>query len=98
MCHYPTRCSKWNPVKYRLFSPISMNWAGRPLRTLDVMLAYIRGTKTRAGLSVKAYRLEGEYLTSRKVSAKELEALSLRPHPTCPNWNYTLEPRGQAPA
>jgi hypothetical protein len=46
---------------------------------------------------VKAYRLEGEYLTSRKVSAKELQALSLRPHPICPNWNYTIEPRRHVP-
>jgi hypothetical protein len=92
VCHYPTRCSKWNPVEYRLFSHISMNWAGKPLRTLDVMLAYIRGTKTSAGLSVKARRLEAEYLTARKVSAQELAELSLHPHSVCPNWNYTLDP------
>lgn len=97
VCHYPTRCSKWNPVEYRLFSPISLNWAGRPLRTLDVMLAYIRGTTTKAGLSVKAQLLEGEYVTARKVSTKELEALSLRPHSVCPSWNYTIEPRGHTP-
>ena len=97
VCHYPTRCSRWNPIEHRLFSHISMNWAGKPLRTLDVMLAYIRGTKTKAGLSVKASRLQGEYLTSRKVSAKELEGLSLRPHPICPDWNYTVEPRRHEP-
>ena len=30
VCHYPTGCSKWNPIEYRLFSPISLNWAGTP--------------------------------------------------------------------
>ena len=98
VCHFPTRCSKWNPVEYRLFSHISMNWAGKPLRTLDVMLAYIRGTRTTAGLSVRAYRLEGEYLTARKVSTSELEELSLRPHSVCPDWNYTIEPHRHEPA
>ena len=93
VCHYPTRCSKWNPIEHRLFSHISMNWAGKPLRTLDEMLAYIRGTSTVSGLSVKACLLEGEYLTSRTVTRRELDELSVRPHSVCPDWNYTLEPR-----
>jgi hypothetical protein len=94
VCHYPTRCSKWNPVEFRLFSHISMNWAGKPLRTLDTMLAYIRGTRTTTGLTVKAHLLEGEYLTSRKVTKQELDGLALLPHPVCPDWNYSIEPRG----
>lgn len=93
VCHYPTGCSKWNPIEYRLFSHITVNWAGKPLRTLDAMLAYIRGTKTTTGLRVKAALLEGEYLTSRKVTKKELAELALRPHSVCPDWNYTFEPR-----
>jgi Rhodopirellula transposase DDE domain len=92
VCHYPTRCSKWNPVEYRLFSHISMNWAGVPLQSLDVMLGSIRGTTSATGLSVKATLLKGEYLTARKVTQKELDHLRLHPHSVCPNWNYTLEP------
>jgi hypothetical protein len=93
VCHYPTRCSKWNPVEHRLFGHSSMNWAGEPLRSLDVMLSYIRGTKSATGLSVKAYLLEGEYLTSRTIPEGELEELRLHPHSVRPDWNYTLVPR-----
>lgn len=32
VCHYPPGCSKWNPIEHRLFSHISLNWAGVPLR------------------------------------------------------------------
>jgi hypothetical protein len=42
VCHYPTGCSKWNPVEHRLFSYISKNWEGKPLRSLEIMLGYIR--------------------------------------------------------
>ncbi|MEJ2265125.1 MAG: ISAzo13 family transposase [Anaerolineales bacterium] len=42
VCHYPTGASKWNPVEHRLFGPISVNWAGIPLRTFQTMLALIR--------------------------------------------------------
>lgn len=51
VCHYPTGCSKWNPIEHGLFSHISLNWVGKPLRTFDAMLAYIRGTKTTTGLT-----------------------------------------------
>src|SRR6202007_2085013 len=54
VCHYPTGCSKWNPIERRLFSHISINWAGKPLRTLGIMLGYIRGTTTATGLKVQA--------------------------------------------
>jgi DDE family transposase len=43
VCHYPPGCSKWNPIEHRLFSQISINWAGRPLRTLAVMLGISAG-------------------------------------------------------
>jgi hypothetical protein len=59
VCHYPTGCSKWNPVEHRLFSFISKNWEGKPLRTLEIMLGYIRGTRTVTGLRVKAFLDEG---------------------------------------
>jgi hypothetical protein len=61
VCHYPPGCSKWNPIEHRLFSYISLNWAGRPLRTLEIMLGYIRGTTTATGLSVKAFLQRGSY-------------------------------------
>jgi hypothetical protein len=54
VCHYPTGCSKWNPIERRLFSHISNNWAGVPLRTWDALLAFIRGTTTAYGLTVQA--------------------------------------------
>jgi hypothetical protein len=31
--HFPPGTSKWNKVEHRLFSFITMNWRGKPLRT-----------------------------------------------------------------
>jgi hypothetical protein len=91
--HYPTHCSKWNPIEYRLFSPISGNWAGKPLRTFETVLAYLRGTTTRTGLTVNASLLEGVYAIGQKVSNTVMQSLNLHLHPVCPRWNYTLKPR-----
>ena len=93
VCHYPTGCSRWNPVEYRLFSHISLNWMGKPLRTFDTMLSYIRGTTTTTGLTVKSFLVDGVYEKGQGVSDAEMETLNLERHETCPNWNYTLRPR-----
>jgi Rhodopirellula transposase DDE domain len=92
VCHYPPGCSKWNPVEHRLFSQISNNWAGTPLRSLAIMLGYIRGTTTTTGLSVKAVLDEGIYPKGQKVTWKDVDALNLTPHEVCPEWNYTIRP------
>jgi len=54
VCHYPTGCSKWNPIEHRLFSEISQNWAGQPLCTFETMLRFISSTATKTGLKVTA--------------------------------------------
>jgi hypothetical protein len=97
VCHYPTGASKWNPVEHRLFDPISINWAGAPLRTFETMLALIRGTTNATGLQVGAFLLDKTYQKGIKVTAPMLEALHLERHAVCPNWNYTLYPRAFCP-
>src|SRR5262249_30718540 len=71
VCHYWPGCSKWNPVERRLFSEISKNWTGRPLRSFGLMLGYIRGTTTTTGLTVKAYLDEGIYKKGQKATKEE---------------------------
>jgi hypothetical protein len=96
VCHYPTGCSKWNPVEHRLFGPISINWAGQPLRTFERLVGLIRGTTTRRGLTVRAERLQGEYPTGETLTDPEMERLQLERHTTCPRWNYTIRPHQPA--
>jgi len=97
VCHYPTGASKWNPIEHRLFSYISLNWAGKPLRSLEMMLGYIRDTTTETGLKVKAFLVEREYKKGVKVSGKEMAALNLVRRSICPNWNYLIRPRCASP-
>lgn len=97
VCHYPTGASKWNPVEHRLFSYVSLNWAGKPLRSFEAMLAYIRGTTTEAGLEVQAFFLDRAYEKGVKVSDKEMATLNLERRTVCPNWNYVIKPRHAPP-
>jgi hypothetical protein len=92
VCHYPPGCSKWNPVEHRLFSQISCNWAGKPLRSLDVILGYIRGTTTRTGLTVKACLDEGIYKRAQKVTREDEQRINVTVHAACSGLNYTIAP------
>lgn len=93
ICHYPTGASKWNPIEYRLFSQISRNWAGKPLRSWEAMLSYIRGTTTETGLQVKAFLVDRLFDKKKTVSAEERASLCLQRRPICPVWNYVIKPR-----
>jgi hypothetical protein len=93
VCHYPTGCSKWNPIEHRLFGPISQNWAGHPLATWQTMLGYLQGTTTQSGLTVRAALHDGVYQTGASVSDAIMATLNLTKHDVCPTWNYTLRPR-----
>ena len=97
VCHYPTGASKWNPIEHRLFSYISLNWTGKPLRSFEAMLGYIRGTTTKAGLKVKACLLDREYQKGIKVSDQEMATLNLQRRSVCPRWNYVIKPRFASP-
>jgi hypothetical protein len=93
VCHYPPGCSKWNPIEHRLFSHISINWTGVPLRSFETMIQYIEGTQTGKGLHVKAYLKRGANETGERVSNEDMATLKITPHDACPAWSYTIHPR-----
>ncbi len=92
ICHYPPGASKWNPVEHNLFSFISMEWAGYPLRSIDLMLYYINGTTTQSGLEVNALFNPDTYMKGKKVSNSEFNNIGIKRHEKLPAWNYTIRP------
>ena len=92
VCHYPSGASKWNPIEHRLFSEISKNWAGEPLVNLETMLNFIRTTKTKKGLRVRATLMKGDYPKGIKIAADTMADVNIIPHDVLPAWNYTIAP------
>jgi hypothetical protein len=93
VCHYPSGASKWNPIEHRLFSEISNNWAGQPLRSYETILNYVRTTKTKTGLRVSAHLVDEEYPTGVKISDTQFATIVLDRHEIQPLRNYTIHPR-----
>jgi hypothetical protein len=93
VCHYPPGTSKWNPIEHRLFSQITATWTGYVLRSLFILLGFIRRTTTASGLKVTATHFDKNYATGLKVSNADFRAIQLNRHDVCPQWNYTIRPR-----
>jgi hypothetical protein len=93
VCHFPPGTSKWNKVEHRLFSFISSNWRGEPLRDYETIVRLIAGTTTAKGLKVTCRLDRRRYPVGRKVSDQEFAAINLRPHDFHGEWNYTIRPR-----
>ena len=91
--HFPPGTSKWNKVEHRLFSFISINWRGRPLRTYETVINLIGNTTNRGGLIVRARLDRRKYPIGKKVSAKELRELSIERDTFHGDWNYVVKPR-----
>ncbi len=93
VCHFPPGTSKWNKIEHRLFSFISQNWRGQPLRSHEVVVNLIANTKTEQGLKVRAKLDTNKYPSGVKITNQELAAVSLLPDKFHGEWNYTIRPR-----
>ena len=92
VCHLPPGTSKWNKIEHRLFSFITINWRGKPLRCYQTIVQLISNTTTKTGLKVHAELDTNIYPKGIVVSDEQLDALYLTRHTFHGDWNYTLAP------
>jgi len=91
--HFPPGTSKWNKIEHRLFSFISINWRGRPLRTYETVVNLISNTTNRGGLVVRARLDKRRYPIGKRVTPKEFKTINVEPDPWHGDWNYIIKPR-----
>lgn len=92
VAHFPPGTSKWNKIEHRMFSLISMNWRGRPLVSYEAVVQLIGSTTSTKGLTIRCELDEGTYEKGRKVSDRELDAVSIGRRGFHGEWNYTIYP------
>lgn len=59
---------------------------------MELILNYIRTTKTKTGLRFRAELMPNEYRTGFKVGKQQMDALTLTREATLPQLNYTISP------
>jgi len=92
VAHYPTHCSKYNPIEHRLFPHITRAWKGLIFRTLQIVTDGLRRVWTSTGLKVTHAVLEKTYQLKRQASDAFLQAYPIQFDDHLPNWNYTVVP------
>ena len=93
VCHFPPGTSKWNKIEHRLFSFISSNWRGQPLRDYETIVKLIARTTTAKGLKVTCRLDRRKYPTGRKVTDEEMKRVNLKRSKFHGDWNYTIRPQ-----
>jgi hypothetical protein len=92
VCHLPPGTSKWNKIEHRLFSFISSNWRGEPLRDYETVVHLIARTTTAKGLKVTCRLDRRRYPTGREVSNAEMARVNLERNKFHGEWNYIIKP------
>ncbi len=93
--HFPPGTSKWNKVEHRLFSFISSNWRGEPLRDYETIVKLIAATTTAKGLKVTCRLDRRKYPTGRDVTDQEMQRVNLERDKFHGEWNYVIKPSEQ---
>jgi DDE family transposase len=93
VCHFPPGTSKWNKVEHRLFSFISTNWRGEPLRDYETIVRLIAGTTTAQGLTVTCRLDRRRYTIGRWITDEQMATINLVADRFHGEWNYAIKPR-----
>ena len=92
ICHFPPGTSKWNKVEHRLFSFISSNWRGEPLRDYETIVKLITRTTTAKGLKVTCRLDRRKYATGLRISDEQMKRVNLKRARFHGEWNYVIQP------
>ena len=92
VCHYPPGASKWNKIEHRMFSFVSLNWRGKPLESLEVIVNLIAATSTSTGLKLYARLDDATYERGIDITDDQLAAVNITRHTFHGDWNYTVIP------
>jgi hypothetical protein len=69
-----------------------MNWRGKPLVSLAVIVSLIAATTTKTGLRVRAEIDKRDYPKGVKITDEQMARLNLERHRFHGEWNYTIRP------
>jgi hypothetical protein len=95
VCHFPPGTSKWNKIEHRLFSFISSNWRGEPLRDYETIVNLVARTTTAKGLKVTCRLDRRKYPTGRKITDEEMKQINIKRNKFHGEWNYVIKPRAK---
>lgn len=93
LAHYPSYCSKYNPIERRLFPHISRACSGMLFDSLDTVVNLMRQASTRKGLKTTVNVIRRGYETGRNATDEIKRNLKIIFDDLLPKWNYRAIPQ-----
>jgi hypothetical protein len=93
VAHYPSYCSKFNPIERRFFPHVARACQGMLFDTLETVVRLMRKTATRTGLRATVNVIRRIYQTGRKVADDFKATMKILFDDLLPKWNYLAKPQ-----
>jgi Rhodopirellula transposase DDE domain len=92
VAHYPSYCSKYNPIERRFFPHITRACQGMLFDTLQTAVTQMRKASTATGLKTTVNVIHRAYELGRKVAKDFKSNMTLLFDDLLPAWNYLALP------
>jgi hypothetical protein len=92
VAHYPSHCSKYNPIEHRLFPHLTRVSQGVFLQSAEMLRDLMRKATTSAGLRVFATVVDRVYHLGIQAADDFINDMHVRFDRLLPDWNYVLLP------
>lgn len=93
VAHYPSYCSKYNPIERRFFPHIARACQGMLFDTVGTVVRLMRKASTTTGLRTTVNVVRRVYQIGRKVADGFRENMAIQFDDLLPRWNYVAKPR-----
>jgi hypothetical protein len=93
VAHYPSYCSKYNPIERRFFCHVGRACQGMLFDTLDNVVRLMRRASTTTGLATTVSVIRKAYETGRQVAQDFKHSMTISFDDFLPKWNYTAVPQ-----
>ena len=93
VAHYPSYCSKFNPIERRFFPHVARACQGMLFDTLETVVRLMRKASTTTGLQTTVNVIRRAYEIGRKVADSFKANLPILFDDLLPKWNYIVKPQ-----
>jgi len=93
VAHYPSYCSKFNPIERRFFPHVARACQGMLFDTLDTVVRLMRKASTTTGLRTTVNIVHRVYEIGRKVADNFKSTMTIHFDDLLPTWNYVAKPQ-----
>lgn len=92
IAHFPSYCSKYNPIERRFFPHVGRACEGMLFDSLNRVVELMQRTATRTGLRTTVHVIKKMYRTGRVATDAMKQALNTVYDFVIPKWNYVTHP------